>query len=244
MISRDNSNVFSEESFEKLASKINKINNRKLYKVCSTQEDVIESVKAIKLSGYNYEINNCGNKCNVYSIFADDAIDLSEANKSGQFEKLAWGRYTFQKASAICDFQKYNFDDGTIWKVITGSDGKQYLAKEVEDDDEEKVIRTKTASLNKRASINVDNNNASNICDMLFDTKDNFFKEIMNSDSSQVVIAFLKNYLDKYIDDSLKNNGILDTQRIENAKKVIYDKMNSNSIMNRDSLDKLIMDLK
>lgn len=79
---------------------------------------------------------------------------------------------------------------------------------------------------------------------MLFDTKDNFFKEIMNSDSSQVVIAFLKNYLDKYIDDSLKNNGILDTQRIENAKKVIYDKMNSNSIMNRDSLDKLIMDLK
>lgn len=244
MISRDNSNVFSEESFEKLASKINKINNRKLYKVCSTQEDVIESVKAIKLSGYNYEINNCGNKCNVYSIFPDDAIDLNEANKSGQFEKLAWGRYTFQKASAICDFQKYNFDDGTIWKVITGSDGKQYLAKEVEDDDEEKVIRTKTASLNKRASINVDNNNASNICDMLFDTKDNFFKEIMNSDSSQVVIAFLKNYLDKYIDDSLKNNGILDTQRIENAKKVIYDKMNSNSIMNRDSLDKLIMDLK
>ena len=244
MISRDNSNVFSEESFEKLASKINKINNRKLYKVCSTQEDVIESVKAIKLSGYNYEINNCGNKCNVYSIFPDDAIDLNEANKSGQFEKLAWGRYTFQKASAICDFQKYNFDDGTIWKVITGSDGKQYLAKEVEDDDEEKVIRTKTASLNKRASINVDNNNASNICDMLFDTKDNFFKEIMNSDSSQVVIAFLKNYLDKYIDDSLKNNGILDTQRIENAKNVIYDKMNSNSIMNRDSLDKLIMDLK
>lgn len=244
MISRDNSNVFSEESFEKLASKINKINNRKLYKICSTQEDVIESVKAIKLSGYNYEINNCGNKCNVYSIFPDDAIDLNEANKSGQFEKLAWGRYTFQKASAICDFQKYNFDDGTIWKVITGSDGKQYLAKEVEDDDEEKVIRTKTASLNKRASINVDNNNASNICDMLFDTKDNFFKEIMNSDSSQVVIAFLKNYLDKYIDDSLKNNGILDTQRIENAKKVIYDKMNSNSIMNRDSLDKLIMDLK
>ena len=244
MVSRDNSNVFSEESFEKLASKINKINNRKLYKVCSTQEDVIESVKAIKLSGYNYEINNCGNKCNVYSIFPDDAIDLNEANKSGQFEKLAWGRYTFQKASAICDFQKYNFDDGTIWKVITGSDGKQYLAKEVEDDDEEKVIRTKTASLNKRASINVDNNNASNICDMLFDTKDNFFKEIMNSDSSQVVIAFLKNYLDKYIDDSLKNNGILDTQRIENAKKVIYDKMNSNSIMNRDSLDKLIMDLK
>ena len=244
MISRDNSNVFSEESFEKLASKINKINNRKLYKVCSTQEDVIESVKAIKLSGYNYEINNCGNKCNVYSIFPDDAIDLNEANKSGQFEKLAWGRYTFQKASAICDFQKYNFDDGTIWKVITGSDGKQYLAKEVEDDDEEKVIRTKTASLNKRASINVDNNNASNICDMLFDTKDNFFKEIMNSDSSQVVIAFLKNYLDKYIDDSLKNNGILDTQRIENAKKVIYDKMNSNSIMNRDSLDKLIIDLK
>lgn len=244
MISRDNSNVFSEESFEKLASKINKINNRKLYKVCSTQEDVIESVKAIKLSGYNYEINNCGNKCNVYSVFPDDAIDLNEANKSGQFEKLAWGRYTFQKASAICDFQKYNFDDGTIWKVITGSDGKQYLAKEVEDDDEEKVIRTKTASLNKRASINVDNNNASNICDMLFDTKDNFFKEIMNSDSSQVVIAFLKNYLDKYIDDSLKNNGILDTQRIENAKNVIYDKMNSNSIMNRDSLDKLIMDLK
>ena len=244
MISRDNSNVFSEESFEKLASKINKINNRKLYKVCSTQEDVIESVKAIKLSGYNYEINNCGNKCNVYSIFPDDAIDLNEANKSGQFEKLAWGRYTFQKASAICDFQKYNFDDGTIWKVITGYDGKKYLAKEVEDDDEEKVIRTKTASLNKRASINVDNNNASNICDMLFDTKDNFFKEIMNSDSSQVVIAFLKNYLDKYIDDSLKNNGILDTQRIENEKKVIYDKMNSNSIMNRDSLDKLIMDLK
>ena len=47
MISRDNSNVFSEESFEKLASKINKINNRKLYKVCSTQEDVIESVNGI-----------------------------------------------------------------------------------------------------------------------------------------------------------------------------------------------------
>lgn len=244
MISRNNSDIFSEDSFNKIASIVKKADNRKLYKTCSTKEELVESAKKIKLAGYNYEIENAGNdKCNIYSIFPKDAIDLNDANKSGQFRKLAWGRYSFQKVSAIGDFQKYDFDDGTIWRVITSADGKQYLAKEVTDDEEEKVLRKKVAFLKKKATLNVSNDNASNICDMLFSTKDDFFTTIMQSDSSQVVINFLKAQFDEYINNLLSQNGITDQQQIQNAKQVIYDKINKGSVLNADSIQQLVTTL-
>lgn len=37
---------------------------------------------------------------------------------------------------------KYSFDDGAIWKVIQGEDGKEYLVKEVENDEIIRVAST------------------------------------------------------------------------------------------------------
>ena len=139
--------LFSESEFDKLEKIVKKNENRKLYKVCSNQNDANLAISELKLKGYKYDVILNDSECRIYSIFPE-SINKEEAEKSGNFKKIAFGRYCFQKPT-ISD-NKYNFDDGSIWKVITAEDGKQYLAKEVDDEDEDKVIRTKLASLKKQ----------------------------------------------------------------------------------------------
>lgn len=82
--------VFNESELNNLANIIKKHNSRKLYKVCSTQEDALIAIKELKLSGYSYDIVDKGDKCFLYSV-QPESIDLREASASGQFIKLSWG---------------------------------------------------------------------------------------------------------------------------------------------------------
>ena len=43
---------------------------------------------------------------------------------------------------------RHDFDDGSIWTLKTYEDGQQYLVKEVQDDNENEVIRKKVAKKN------------------------------------------------------------------------------------------------
>ena len=49
--------LFSESEFEKLANSIKKNENKKLYKVCSNQEEANIAISELKLKGYKLEVS-------------------------------------------------------------------------------------------------------------------------------------------------------------------------------------------
>lgn len=229
--------IFSDSVLNNIANTVKKQDSRKLYRVCSTQEDALIAIKELKLSGYNYDIVEQNNKCLLYSI-QPESIDLREANESGQFKKLAWGRYSFQKVSEIGDFQKYNFDDGSIWKVITGQDGKQYLVKEVDDEDEDKVIRVKLAKLQKRAELNINNDNVNSIVNILFSDKNLFFDEIIKDQNlGSLILEFVKNRFLSIINDKLVAMNITDESIKNSVIDHVSNKVISGEINNIDSIN-------
>ena len=147
-----------------------------------------------------------------------------------------YGRYSFQKVNAIGDFQKYNFDDGSIWKVITGQDGKQYLVKEVDDEDEDKVVRTKLAKLQKKAELLVDQNNINSIVPVLFGNNNQFVSELLNSNIGSQVIDFVKQKFNSIVDEKLQAMNITDQSIKDMVINNISNKVLSGEIKNIDSI--------
>lgn len=231
--------LFSESEFDKLKKIINKNENRKLYKVCSNQKDANLAISELKLKGYKYDVVLSDSECKVYSVFPE-SINKEEAEKSGNFKKIAFGRYCFQRPS-IND-GKYDFDDGSIWKVITAEDGKQYLAKEVDDKDEDEVIRTKLASLKKQAAndLVVTDNNINNLINILFSNLDTFYNQILQSDKKQMVFEFVKNYYDDFINSYIMQYNIQDQTLINSIKDEVNNQIANNQLLNLDSVKVLI----
>lgn len=228
--------VFNESELKNLANIINKQNSKKLYKVCMTQEDALIAIKELKLNGYNYDIVDKGDRCFLYSV-QPESIDLREASASGQFKKLSWGRYSFQKVNAIGDFQKYNFDDGSIWKVITGQDGKQYLVKEVDDEDEDRVIRTKLGNLQKKAELSVDQSNINTIIPILFGNNNTFLIELLKSNIGNQIVDFVKQSFNMIVEEKLKNMNVTDQSIKDLVVNNISNKVLSGEIKNIDSIN-------
>ena len=124
--------------FDKLAEIVK--NDKKLFDIATTQEEADLMKSELNMSGFVIEIIPCDVGFKIY-VIPGEIVDYKEAVQSGMFQKLAWGHYAFVKRSEYND-GKYNFDDGSIWKVIKDEDGKEFLVKEV-DDITEAVIRTK-----------------------------------------------------------------------------------------------------
>lgn len=234
--------TLSNDSFEKIAKVVEEKDNKKLYKICSCEEEVSIASKEIKLSGYNCQIEKIGDQYNVYS-FAKKAITLNEAEQSGSFKKLAWGRYCFQKSSSINNFLDYNFDDGSIWRVISNDNGQQFLIKETEENDEDEVIR-KTASINKIASSEiVTEQNYKQIIHVLYPNFEevDFFKDIMNINIiEKEIIKMLSDKINILITEKLQQYNIVDTNIINNIKDELLSQINSKKIIDKNSLEESI----
>ena len=112
-------------------------NKRELYKICKTQDEVDNAINILDNNKLKHDIVKQGSYVKIY-YFNDNKIDINEAKNSNQFEKIAFNRYYFNKQSSLGGLHKYNFDDGSIWKVIRDKNGKEYLVKEIE---ENQVIR-------------------------------------------------------------------------------------------------------
>ena len=124
--------------FDKLAEVIQ--NDKKLFDIAKDKEEADLMKAELNMKGFVVSLEPFENGFRVF-VIPGEIVDYREAIESGMFQKLAWGHYTFIKRS---DYNngKYNFDDGSIWKIITDEDGKEFLAKEV-DDTTEAVIRVK-----------------------------------------------------------------------------------------------------
>lgn len=233
----------TNDSFEKLAKIINEKNNKKLYKTCTSQSEASIAIKELKVQGYKSQVEKIGNNINVYSI-APEKIELIEAEKDGGFKKLAWGRYCFQKANSINNFNEYNFDDGSIWRIITEDDGKQYLVKEVNDENEEIVIR-KTASLTKKAAVTyVTDQTIQTAISIVYNdqsiTNSDFFADMIASGLKQNIYDFVSDKIDKLIDEKVQQQNIYDSNTIQNLKEYISSNISNNNIYDNGSFNNVI----
>ena len=230
----------TNDSFEQLAKIIKDKDSKKLYKICSSQTEASIAIKELKIQGYKSQIEKIGNNINVYSI-APEKIELSEAEKNGNFKKLAWGRYCFQKASSINNFTEYNYDDGSIWRIVTEDDGKQYLVKEVDDNDEEVVIR-KTASLTKKASaVYVTDQTIQTTIAIIYNDQSivnsEFFADMIASGLKQNIYDFVNDKIDKLIEEKVQQQNIYDSNAVENLKEYVSSSINNNSITDINSFN-------
>lgn len=232
----------TNDSFEKLAKIIKEKDNKKLYKTCVSQNEASIAVKELKVQGYKSQVEKIGNNINVYSV-VPDTIELSVAEKDGGFKKLAWGRYCFQRENSINNITEYNFDDGSIWRTVTGDDGKLYLVKDVNDDDEDTVIR-KTAGLTKKAEVYVTDQTVKNSVQLIYNdtaiTNSTFFTDIISSGLKQNIFDFLNGKIDKLVDEKVQQQNIYDSNAIQNLKQHVSENIKNNTIYDTNSFNTVI----
>lgn len=249
MINRINDNNI-DIMFENLKNVIDNIDSKKLYKICSNINEAEKVAKQLVSAGRSYDIKNYKDSIYVYSVNTK-LVDLREAKQSGLFKKLAWGRYSFQKVNSIGDFQKFNFDDGSIWKVIVDEDGKEYLAKEVVDDNEDEVIRT--AGLKKSAGYfnnKIDNSNYSIYVKLIYDdntlnsaTNNQLFNDLLNSEIKNSIFNLLENKFNDIIMEKFQQYNIQDDIKRVDIIDKISNSIKDNSIYDNNSLNSKLIEL-
>lgn len=246
MIKRFNDySLFSTTDIEKIAKAVSDKEKTTLFEVAETEEKALLAKKELRIQGYQVRIEPFGKKFKVYAILPE-TVSYTEAIESGQFKKLAWGRYSFQqqptftRESAIGMF-KYDFDDGTIWRVMQGEDGKDYLVKEVADTDDEEIIRTKVAS---NDDMTVNDNNVKTVLKILYDNlDDNFVKDLLASNLKNQLYSLIQGKLDNVITAHVEKNRFIQSPAyIAELKGVVRTAIDKDCIKSQVQLEKLVVE--
>lgn len=236
----DDCNIFSNDTLEKIAEVIDKKENKFMYDIVDSEQKAILSKKQLQIKGYEANIESYGDKFKITASITDK-INLKDAEDSGAFKKLAWGRYCFERESSIGMF-KYNFDDGSIWRVMTGENGEEYLVKEIDEENEDDVIRVKTA--NNKGSI-VNDDNVKIILAILYDINESENNELI----SDILDSNIKNDFYKVINakfsDKVKNliisNHYIQSPEYESdLNSIISTAINGKQIKTASQLENLI----
>lgn len=239
MIKRVNDlTVFPESTLEKLAKVVDEQENIKLIDVVDNREKVALIQKQLKIQGYQSKVELHGDKFKVYAI-TPEKVNFDEAVESGAFKKLAWGRYCFQREGALGMF-KYDFDDGTIWRVMTGEDGTEYLVKEVDDEKDDEIVRVKTAGID---SILVNDQNVKTVIGILYDNLDNnqFVKDLLESDIKSQIYSILNTKLANLIDTQIeKNHFVRSPEYTADIKSIVKTAIDNSKLTNKEQLHGLI----
>lgn len=228
-------------NFDTLSKIIEKQSKTCVVDIVDKEEQALTIKKQLKVEGYNCEIRKMGNKYKVIAI-APEKIKLTEALSTNGFEKLAWGRYCFQKENALGMF-KYDYDDGSIWRVISGDDGNEYLVKEINDENEDEVVRTKSASENNDKI--VDDCNVKSVIKTLYNNYND--NEILNDLLSSPVKKEIYNFLNKKLKNKIasiiqQNHFIQSPEYINDVTTIVKTAINNKNINSSKSLNKVIKD--
>lgn len=202
-----------------------------LIDLCDSEKEAISLQKELNVKGQKTKIVQHGNKFKVVSV-KQDRIDLREAKNSGMFKKLAWGRYYFTKENKLGD-KTYDFDDGSIWKVMKGENGVEYLVKEVDNDEE--VIRS------DKNYVNEDNyEKFASVLNM--DTKPGSVMNMMVvSGMHKEIGKLIDSQLDKEISEKIaKNNYIQSIDYNREIKELLIHAINNDHIKHQSDIDELI----
>lgn len=239
--------MFSNKEMEKIAQAIKKSDSKKLYDTFEIDKiDIARTaVKQLKVQGYHAELYNTGSKLEVY-VIAPEKVSLKEAEQSGSFKKLAFGRYSFQKNSSL-EMHNYNFDDGSIWRIAVDSDGTSILVKEVDDEDAPIRGMDKRAGLTRTAApAIVTISNYRNAAQLLFSNVtslnqagNEFLEALFEGPLKNQIIDQLNQQIETYIDNSLSLLNFVEGQ-IEEIKGMISEGITSSQFNTLASIDQFI----
>lgn len=214
----DDFSGISNMDLEKISKKIKDQTNKVVFNTFSNINDAKIASSELKLKGYNSYIEKNSSEYKVFLI-KEAHIDFEEAEKSGQFKKLAWGRYCFQKESALGMFN-YNFDDGSIWKVSKDENGNLVLIKEVENESDEEVIRNKDSKMKKTSSSKklryITEDNLDLITKIVYDVylNEEMKKDIISSNSSSL-FNVLNEKFSSLVDNEIEKFNIIEDDKDE-----------------------------
>lgn len=243
----DDYSLFSSKEMAKIAQAVKKSENKRLYDTFEIDKvDIARTaVKQLKVQGYHAELYNTGSKLEVY-VITPEKVSLKEAEQSGSFKKMAFGRYSFHKSSSL-EMHSYNFDDGSIWRIAVDSDGTSILVKEVDDEDDDSPIRgiNKTAGTIKIAEV-VTISNYRNAAQLLFSnvtslnqTGNEFLESLFEGPLKTQIIEQLNQQIESYIDNSLSLLNFNQSQ-VEELKGLISDGISSSQFNTLASIDQFI----
>lgn len=223
----DDFSVLPDSELKKIASVVEKSESKKLFDIFDNETDAEIAATELKIKGFQAKVEKTSGKYKVTTI-KPETIPLSEAEKSGQFKKLAWGRYCFQRHSGVGDFFNYNFDDGSIWRLATDENGNPILVKEIDDENEEVVIRTKDnrnqqlkLAAKKKDIQYTSDITVKTIAKILYDTTltDDFINDA-TPEVKQALYKMFNEKLDKIITSKLQEHNITDEKDIYEIKKL------------------------
>lgn len=225
----DDYSVFADKDLSKIASAVEKAESKKLFDSFDNEIDAEIASTELRIKGYKATIERTAGKFKVV-VTKQDHIALDEAEESGQFKKLAWGRYSFERQSGVGELFEYNFNDGSIWKLATDDDGNSVLVKEVDEEDEENVIRntlqdnrqqTREAATKKKDIRYASDITVKTISKILYDTTltDEFLHDA-TPDVKNSLYKMLDSKLDKLISSKLQEQNINDENDINEIKKL------------------------
>ncbi len=143
MIKRVADEVFDDSTFTRIAESM-KQNSKKLFSVVNSETEAQKIKNDLNVNGYQASYEKKGERYNVFYSPTAPKFKIDEQILN-QFQNLGDNKYRAFNKTKVAGLFDYSFDEGSIWtlKII---DGEQYLVKEVEDDNEDAVIRTKKAS--------------------------------------------------------------------------------------------------
>lgn len=223
--------ALSDKDLNKLASIVKEQDNKQLHDSVEDQNLAHTIAAELRVKGFKTEVTKIGKIYNVYKI-VPESIPLHEAENSGNFKKIAWGHYSFQKNSSLeMNSEKYNFNDGSIWVLSSDENGNQVLIKKVEDDDEENVIRNVNNDSNVRFASNDENSllkyandkSVNAISKILYkeELNSNFLKDILVSEAKSLIFNMLDSKLDNMISAKIANFGINDKEIANEIKSLV-----------------------
>lgn len=230
MINRINSfHCFDDNEFLKLDS----ILNRKV-------EANYENIEDAKLHSNIKQDTTIEETINGFSVINKDKMNLKEALSSGMFKKIAWGEYLYSNFNGRNNSfpDKYSFDDGSIWKVEKDENGKEYLVKEVDDNDN--LLRT--ANQNKDIYITKSNSEAAINLLKIFKNKDEILEYILNDKNiSKYIFEMLNNKIEDYVKNYLTENNYTESKdTLNDIMNIIGRMLKTDDIKSFKDLDNII----
>lgn len=248
MIKRtDDFSLFSDDQLLKIAKVVEEKQSKRLFDTYDDEDKARITTKELKVQGYLTELYQAGEKWKVY-IRTPETVSLKEAEQSGAFKKVAFGRYVFERSSSL-EMHEYSFNHGSVWRVAADEHGNQVLVKECDDENEEEVIR-KTASLQKIAEsfAYVDAQNFNNVFKVIFNVTalnqvgTDFLNDLYNGTAANLQLYFIEKLnedLDQYVNQVVSAKA-LQTEEIEAVKTIIKENFDAGQFMALQDVDRTV----
>lgn len=232
---------FDDEGFNRLANAL-KQKNGKLFKTTNTEIEAKNIKDNLIHQGYQSNIKMENDHYNVYYSSNLQKVKCDDQTLKN-FIQISENKYNAFNKKVLAGIYDYDFNDGSIWKVQNFEDG-QYLVKDVNDDNEEKVIRGKTASVDDKNIVN--ENNIKNCLSAFYDKSinENLYNDILNDvDSKKAIVGMLNKKIIQYVSSVFKEHKLIESKNMNNTiNKLLITALNDPKTSSKKIISSIIVE--